>query len=231
MSFHRTFLSFNPITAATVFTCATLAASATTQIDRWSTDGGAWDDTVQTGWVSSNLLNPDTSADSGASLHVSERPTATSLAPTGGLYDTFYYTFSTTPTFTLSTDKVLSDLTTVTFDFSYSAGLTNVEAIGLTLNFNASHTSLTADSLTVGSSETINTTFGEQTFTNYSFTWNVLGLGTTDTLSISWNLGQHNAFNGVTLTQASAVPEPAAFAAFAGLGVLVLALIRRRRSV
>lgn len=206
------------------------AASAATQIDRWSTAGGAWDHTYQTDWTTTNQLFPDASADSGASLHVSVRPSTSGLAPTGGLYGTFYYTFFTAPVFILSTDNILSDLTTVTFDFSYAAGLTAVEAIGLTLNFNASHSALVADSVTVGSSETISTAFGDQTFTTYSFTWSVLGLGSTDELSLTWSLGSHNAFNGVTLTQTSAVPEPSAYAAFAGLGTLVIAILRRRRS-
>lgn len=226
---HTPALSFLPSRFAALLALALLAvpASAATRIDRWSTDGGAWDDTYQTDWVSANILHPDATADSGASLHVSARPSASGLAPTGGLYDTFYYTFFTTPTFTLSTGNVLSGLTTITLDFSYAAGLTAVDAIGLALNYNPAHVSLAADSVTTGSSETIGTAFGDQTFTNYSFTWSVLGLGASDELSFTWNLGAHNAFNGVTLTQ-TAVPEPAAYAALAGCGVLVLALLRRR---
>lgn len=213
----------------TVFFLTAVAAAAATQIDRWSTAGGAWDHTYQTDWVATNILNPDASADFGATLHVSERPSTSGLAPTGGLYGTFYYTFFTAPTFTLSTDNILSGLTTVTFDFSYAAGLTDIESIGLTLNFNSTYSALVADSFTVGASETIDTAFGPQTFTNYSFSWNVLGLGATDELSLTWDLGTHNSFNGVTLTQTSSVPEPATYAAFAGFGVLLLAAFRRRR--
>lgn len=211
---------------------ASVSAVAATQTDRWSTAGGAWDDTYQTAWVSTNTLRPDASSDFGATLHASVRPSASGLAPTGGLYDTFYYTFFTAPTLTLSTDNVLSGLETVTFEFAYAAGLTSVEAIGLVLNYNSSHLGLAPASFVTGASETISTAFGDQTFTTYSFTWSVLGLGSTDNFSITWNLGAHNAFNGVALTQAtaSAVPEPASFAALAGLGSLALVATRRRRS-
>ena len=211
---------------------AAASAAAASQTDRWSTAGGAWDDTYQTAWVSSNTLKPDAASDFGATLHASVRPSASGLAPTGGLYDTFYYTFFTAPTLTLSAGEVLAGLETVTFEFSYAAGLTSVDAIGLVLNYNTANTGLAPASFTPGASETIGTAFGDQTFTTYSFTWSVLGLGETDAFSIVWNLGSHNAFNGVALTQtpASAVPEPASLAALAGLGALALVSTRRRRA-
>lgn len=210
---------------------AASSAAAATRTDRWSTAGGAWDDTYQTAWVSNNTLLPDAASDFGATLHASARPSPSGLAPTGGLYDTFYYTFFTSPTLTLSTANVLSDLETITFEFSYAAGLTSVESIGLALNYNASHAGLAPASFTTGTSETIDTAFGEQTFTAYSFTWTVAELGGTDGFSIVWDLGSHNAFNGVALTQtsASAVPEPAGLAALSGLGALGLVASRRRR--
>lgn len=216
---------------ATLALAASGAAAAAARTDRWSTAGGAWDDTYQTAWVSTNTLRPDASSDFGATLHASARPSPSGLAPTGGLYDTFYYTFFTSPVLTLSTDEVLSDLDTIAFEFSYAAGLTSVEAIGLVLNYNPAHLALAPDSFVTGSSETISTAFGDQTFTTYSFTWSVSDLGATDAFSITWNLGSHNSFNGVALTQtsASAVPEPASFAALAGLCVLGLAASRRRR--
>jgi hypothetical protein len=217
-----------------VLAFAASPAFAATQTDRWSTAGDAWDDAYQTSWVSANTLKPDAASDFGAILHASARPSPSGLAPTGGLYDTFYYTFFTAPTLTLSTDNVLAGLETITFEFSYAAGLTSVDAIGLVLNYNAAYTGLAPSTFTAGSGETISTVFGPQTFTAYSFTWNVASLGATDEFSIVWNLGAHNSFNGVALTQADAasspVPEPSAFAALAGFGALGLAITRRRRS-
>lgn len=207
------------------------AAHSATRTDRWSTAGGAWDDAYQTDWVSTQTLKPDASADFGATLHASARPSPSGLAPTGGLYDTFYYTFFTAPAFTLSTNDILPGLDTLTFEFSYAAGLTSVDDIGLVLDFNASHLGLVPASFSIGPGETISTAFGDQTFTRYSFTWTVAELGETDRLSLVWTLGSHNAFNGVALTQSagSPVPEPAAFAALAGLAALGVGALRRRR--
>lgn len=211
--------------------CAILSAASATQTERWSTSGGAWDDTYQSEWTTNNTLLPDASADFGATLRASVRPAPSGLAPTGGLYDTFYYTFFTAPAFTLSTGNVLDGLETITLDFSYGSGLTSVESIGLALNYNAANNNLAPSSFSTGASETIATVFGDQTFTHYSFTWIVGGFGETDAFTIHWALGSHNAFNGVALVQtaaSSAVPEPASFAVLAGLGALALGASRRR---
>ncbi len=213
--------------------CSTLSASTVTQTDRWSTAGGAWDDTYQSQWTTNNTLRPDADADFGATLRASVRPAPSGLAPTGGLYDTFYYTFFTTPAFSLSAGNVLDGLETITFEFSYGAGLTSVESIGLALNYNAANNNLAPSSFSTGSSQTIATVFGNQTFTRYSFTWIVGGFGETDAFTLNWALGSHNAFNGVALVQtaaSSAVPEPASFAVLAGLGALALGASRRRRA-
>lgn len=207
-------------------------APVVTLTDTWSAAGGAWAGSNQSEWVSDNILHPDAASDNGAVLHSSIRPLETTSAPQGGLYDTFFYTFFSAPTFTLSTSNVLVGLETISFSITYATeGGTPIDDIGLTLNYNDAYTGLAPDSRVTGETVTIDTgpLFGNMDFTTFTYTWLVSELGASTGFSLSWNLDQHNSFAQIDLTQAAtAVPEPATWAMCFGGVVLAFALIRRR---
>lgn len=75
----------------------------------------------------------------------------------------------------------------------------------------------------------------------YGFQWDLSGYSDIQSFSITWHVVEHTQsyavqldqgglFGGEVLSGLAAVPEPASFAALAGLGVLGLAASRRRRA-
>lgn len=75
---------------------------------------------------------------------------------------------------------------------------------------------------------------GVNTYFIYAWTWTGLELEATDTFSIAitGQVDGHVSVDGLRLDAGtvSAVPEPSTYGAFAGAGVLALALLRRRRA-
>ncbi len=220
-------------TAALVMGIGLIAGNlpAVTLTDAWSGPGGAWTGASQTEWVSDNLLHPDAASNNGAVLHSSVRPTATSSAPLGGLYDGFFYSFFSTPTLTLSTDNVLAGMDTLTLSISLG-GQTSIDDVAITLNYNPGNPALAPDTRATGPSVIASSPIGDMELTTYTYTWLVGARGPSEGLSLSWNIGVHTAISQIELTQSaasSAVPEPATYAAIVGGLVLAGVILARRR--
>jgi len=170
----------------------------------------------QPGWVAGTggVLNPDSTADSGAELNVT--------GATSGFYTSYYYTNNSTPSFTLTTTNILPDIEQLTFSFE-SAGLSTFSSSTVTLAINGVVQSLSPVYSTVASGRKI------AGFDSSYYTWafDVSSFDTINSVSLSWATPSvHTVYDNVQLTQA--VPEPSAIAL---LGVGAAAWLLRRRSV
>jgi autotransporter-associated beta strand protein len=128
---------------------------------------------------------------------------------------------------TVSAGAVATD-TTGTF----GAGNVNVVASAV-LTFGNNTSIIDTATLTFASTSTINLNFtGAETVGSVfnSVTSTALAAGTYDAAGLNAYFGGISAFTGTGSITVSAVPEPATYAAMAGLGVLGLAAFRRRRS-
>lgn len=182
-----------------------VAARAQSAIDAWTV------------WPTSNYTSVDATSGDG----VIATTTGASVA-----YSTDYiYTFMSTPTWTLTTDT-LADVSTITLEIVLAGGSGGVPLLAApVLDF--------GDGFDLASGVTIAPTGGNilgNAASAYTYTWNVSDFSAASSFSIVWQLNQHAAVSSVTLTQnVSAVPEPSAFAALAGLAGLGFAALRRRR--
>lgn len=203
----------------------------------WTASGGAWDRANQPGWTWTDDPNPlysDQGAGSGAVLFVTDMATVVDSrgAPdfgNSGPLVSFFYTKGSNPSFSLTATTVVAGLETISFAIDYAdISMTPIADINLSLNFSSAYSSLAPDGPGV-----VVTSFEEHGFgwTRYLYTWDVSQLGGTSGFSVNWGaLAEHTAFTAVFLTQTSAVPEPAAWAAISASAVLAAALLRRRGS-
>jgi autotransporter-associated beta strand protein len=115
---------------------------------------------------------------------------------------------------------------------TFGAGNVNVVASAV-LTFGNNTSIIDTATLTFASTSTINLNFtGAETVGSVfnSVTSTALAAGTYDAAGLNAYFGGISAFTGTGSITVSAVPEPATYAAMAGLGVLGLAAFRRRRS-
>lgn len=223
--------------ALTVSIALAATAQAATLVDVWSSTTNDWaaNGSTQPQWASANILTPGASQ-SGATILTSSHPAATTTSPAGGLYDGYFYTYLATSGFSMSinSDTVLSNIDTLSVSFLSAGSVqTTSTSTSLTLYF-ADTTSVVVSGASFTS--TPGATLGEGTDymmsgTNYAWTWDLSPYDASSISGFSINVtsGMHTAYDNFVLTQTSAVPEPASFAALAGLGVLASASLRRRR--
>lgn len=189
-------------------------AQAQSRVDLWSAAGGAWTMANQPGFTEGvgGTLNPNATSDSGADLNVA--------GATSGFYTDYYYTFSSTPAFTLVTSNVLADINVVTFSFvsnrSFSSGAAS-------LNFNGVQAVDSFSSVAAGS-------ISGFAVTRYTWTWDVSELGNASSFSIGWTTpaAAHTVYDEVSLIQAVPEPHEYALGMAAMLGVVIW--MRRRRA-
>lgn len=185
----------------------TAAHAQTTQVDSWT----VWPTATYTS-VDATVGDGVLFTDNGASVS----------------YSTDYiYTFFATPNLTLSTGA-LDNVASITLGIVIAGGTGGVPFLSHPL-------------LTFGSGSDVSATpavdlTGGQIFGNdassYTYVWDVSGFTAGEEIELVWQLNSHAAIGSITLTQStSAVPEPAAAAALAGLGALGCATLRRRRRV
>lgn len=226
----------NILVLATSLALATLSHAATL-VDVWSSATGDWnsDGSTQSQWASSNILAPGFSQ-SGATIVTSSHPASTTQSPAGGLYEGYFYTYLAYAGFSLEFNSatVLDGIETLSLSFN-SAGLyaTLESSVSLTVYFADTSSVVVsgpAFATEPGSTLGVGTEF-EMAGTSYSWTWDLSSYSAAEITSFSIDVtsGMHTAYDNFTLTQTSTVPEPATYAAFAGLGVLCLAAFRRRR--
>lgn len=193
--------------------CGTVAARAQVALTTWTAAGGAWTLASQPGYTpgTGGVITADAGSFGSPSLAITG-------ATSGGLYTDYFYPLFSTPTFTLSLGT-LADVSTVTLSIVTGG---NAFQTAPALDF--------GDSLNLSAvpvTESAGTTdFGE--LTRYTYTWDVSSIAATSIMSVDWTLNIHSPVVEIALTQTSAVPEPAAYAALAGFGVLVIAAFRRR---
>ncbi|HEY8899429.1 MAG TPA: hypothetical protein VIM61_03395 [Chthoniobacterales bacterium] len=208
-------ISFSRFALVALFgVAAPLSVRAQTQVDLWSAAGGAWTLANQPNWTpgTGGVLNPDTASDSGADLIVTG-------ATSGGLYDSFYYTFFSTPAFDLSTSNVLSGVKTVTLSFVSSSVFSESSA---TLSFNGLQSATAFSAAPTGQVEM------GQSYVRYTWDWDVSALGTANAFSMEWTTpSAHTAYTEVALIQA--VPEPHEYAVCVAALLGLLIVMRRRR--
>lgn len=199
-----------------LITCAGLAAaSAQTTVSLWTAAGGAFTPASQPGYTAGvgGTLTPD-SGSAPASLVITG-------ATSGGLYSDYFYSLFSTPAVTLAADT-LAGVSTITLEIvtgGFAFGAAPALDFGSETNWTVSATTEPAG----------NTGFGE--LTRYTYVWDVSSVvASGSSFAIDWTLNNHAPIAHVSLTQTgSSVPEPASFAALAGLGVLGAAAARRRR--
>jgi hypothetical protein len=213
------------------------AAHASTLVDTWTYDGGGLDPATYGGNYKPATLVGDATSTGDAII------TGVSAFTSGGIGSSGFpdgyggiYTFFGSGTLTVQTSTVLADVDTITFSLLAGGGsptpLTFTQP-SLALNFNAGNTAVAASSFNAGDTVVVSSPIGNQTLTPYTWTWDVGALGGSSSFSFDIVIPEashHSFLSDFALTQTSAVPEPAAFAAFAGLGALLLAAFRRRRA-
>ncbi|HSI07578.1 MAG: beta strand repeat-containing protein [Rariglobus sp.] len=114
---------------------------------------------------------------------------------------------------------------------TFGAGNVNVVASAV-LTFGNNASIIDTATLTFASTSTINLNFtGAETVGSVfnSVTSTALAAGTYDAAGLNIYFGGISAFTGTGSITISAIPEPATYAALAGLGALGLAALRRRR--
>ncbi len=132
-------------------------------------------------------------------------------------------------TFTVSDATPVAGLSNVLFQVS-STG--NIAAPSLDINGGDQNLApVTSVLLFTG---TVSTAFGPATQYVWAYQWDLSSVGGIASFDITWNTAEpHNLTFGARLDQsdtfASAIPEPSAFAALAGLAALGLVATRRRR--
>ena len=134
-------------------------------------------------------------------------------------------------TFTVSDTTPVANLANLLFQVS-STG--NIAAP--TLDFNGGDQNLAPTVSALLFTGAVTTAFGPATQYVWAYQWDLSSAGAITSFGITWDTAEaHNLTFGARLDQASvftsAIPEPATFATFAGLGMLGLAATRRRRAV
>lgn len=211
---------------AAVCAATALSAQGQTLVDTWSYAGGGLSPATYGGVYRPASLEPDAASDSGASIGVTGW-TSGGLGSSG--YPEGYggiYTFNSLSTsFNLQTSNVLSGVQTITISF-LSGGNTSYAANSIALNYNIGNVGLASTSFLPQDMGIVDTPIGPTEMTRYTWTWNVVGLGSSTGFSASWTSGNHTFFDEVNLVQA--VPEPSTYALI-GLG-LGMAFVLRKRS-
>ncbi|MCU0792969.1 MAG: hypothetical protein MUE42_09005 [Opitutaceae bacterium] len=137
-------------------------------------------------------------------------------------------------TFTVSDVTPVSGLANVLFQVS-STGNLGVSAA--TLSYNGGSQSIVADLALLFQSGPVTTAFGPATQYVWAYQWDLSDVvGPIGDFAITWTTAEvHNLTFGARLDQstvfAAAIPEPSAFAVFAGLAALALSATRRRKRI
>ncbi len=134
--------------------------------------------------------------------------------------------------FTVNDATPVAGLSTIVLQISSTGDL---GANGASLDFNGGDQSVAPTSAVLLSSGSVTTAFGSASQYVWAYQWDLTTGGTINAFTITWAApAQHTMVFGARLDQgsvySSAIPEPASFAAVAGLGVLGLAATRRRRA-
>lgn len=140
------------------------------------------------------------------------------------------YSPNTLGTFTVTDATPISGLATVTFQLSSTGDIA-----APSFDYNGGDQNLAPAFSALLFSGTVTTAFGPATQYLWAYQWDLTSVGAITSFGVTWTTAEpHNLTFGARLDQASvftgsAIPEPSAFAAFSGLGVLALAATRRRR--
>lgn len=135
--------------------------------------------------------------------------------------------------FTVSDATPLAGLATIVFQLDFEMG-SGVFAAPV-LSYNGGSQNLAAAFSRTVYSEAKSGGMGASNRYVHAYQWDASAFGVVDDFTISWSApAAHTITYGAWLQQSdtfagAAIPEPSAFAAFAGLGALVLAASRRRR--
>jgi len=150
------------------------------------------------------------------------------------------YNFTVPGTFTVANSNPLNDLETVAFQLDLGEGNDFFVADPL-LSYNGGSQNLVADftQSAAGPTAFTNPQTGDPgTTTVFAFQWDLSSVGAITDYAISWTTDAHATTYNLQLDSSdtfsgnaiSAVPEPSAFAALAGVTALGLAACRRRRN-
>jgi len=204
-----------------------LSIQAQTLIDTFSYAGGALNPaTYGVGVYQPANLISDTGSTGGGGIGV------TNMNAGGGLGSSSYsegyggiYTLGSTPTFSYSTNTVLTGVETVTISL-LSGGLTGFALESVKLNYNLGGTqALQALSFSSVAGGSVDSPLGVMPVTLYTWTWNVSELGAINALNLRWGAGQHVFIDEIIVTQA--VPEPSTYVLI-GLGLVAVVFLRKR---
>ena len=204
-----------------------------------TTDTDGWYDLNTTNFGSRGTFGTSTLAwsapldsnQSGAGDATWNKLTGTSGYLTGAASNVLYSP-NTLGTFIVADPTAVTGITNVLFQISSTGDL---GASAATLSFNGGAQALAADLTQLVFSGGVTTAFGPATQYVWAYQWNLGSIaGSITDVAVTWTTAEpHNLTFGARLDQSSvftaAIPEPSAFAALAGLGVLALATTRRRR--
>lgn len=199
----------------------------------WTLAGGGLNPTNYGGSFRPATLASDAGSTGTATIAMSGLTSGGLGSSLSGPYGGIYTFMSSNLTLTLQVTNLPANLDQVSLSFLAGGGNPTLLSYGsnsITLNYNPANSNLASSQFSFKPSLIVDTPFGPQTVTPYSWTWaNLSTRGSASNFFITWGVSgtQHVFMTDIAVSQVG-VPEPSIFA-LVGLGV-VIALFMHRKS-
>lgn len=218
-------------TAVAILACSTGAYAYSSLLAPISLAGDSYNVT----WTNLSSTNPGLAFNSGASTGTASLAATGAFSATLGLYSlTGNYSFTIDTTTAFSPEHVVLQYvggSNPDFDYlTFNGG----PVLTYTLGDGSGQATITASAVLAGPLIYPDSPVGPVSFYTWAWEWDLSSVtGTITGISISTSVPIHTSTTGIRLDVGSsfvgsAIPEPSAFAAFAGFGALIVSLFRRR---